>query len=149
MNAPLSIPASQLKRLRRLARLACRTPDELLPFVLKDGLDYTEWLVEQVLSAMVKAGHLDKPGIGFVFVVPVDRAVGFVEAQEMAAYVRRYARQVAASLRVQIEFGFLNGEYEVGPRGLLCLGLRILSGLIGLVCWLRLRPCHGQVLKYG
>ena len=44
-----------------------------------------EWVVDQVLEAMVKAGHLDKPGIGFVFVVPVDRAVGFVEAKEIAA----------------------------------------------------------------
>lgn len=43
-----------------------------------------EWLCDQVLSAMVKAGHLDKPGVGFVFVVPVDRAIGFVEAQELA-----------------------------------------------------------------
>ncbi|HRZ86754.1 MAG TPA: P-II family nitrogen regulator [bacterium] len=41
-----------------------------------------EWLCDQVLSAMVKAGRLDQPGVGFVFVVPVDRALGFVEAQE-------------------------------------------------------------------
>jgi predicted transcriptional regulator len=54
MNAPLSIPPSQLKRLRRLARLARRTPDELLPFVLKDGLDYTEWLVEQVNEGLAE-----------------------------------------------------------------------------------------------
>jgi predicted transcriptional regulator len=54
MNAPLFIPPSQLKRLRRLARLARRTPDELLPFVLKDGLDYTEWLVEQVNEGLAE-----------------------------------------------------------------------------------------------
>ncbi len=54
MNAPLSIPASQLRRLRRLARLARRTPDELLPFVLKDGLDYTEWLIEQVNEGLAE-----------------------------------------------------------------------------------------------
>lgn len=54
MNAPLSIPASQLKRLRRLARLARRSPDELLPFVMKDGLDYTEWLVEQVNAGLAE-----------------------------------------------------------------------------------------------
>jgi predicted transcriptional regulator len=54
MNVPLSIPASQLKRLRRLARHARRTPDELLPFVLKDGLDYTEWLVEQVNAGLAE-----------------------------------------------------------------------------------------------
>ena len=54
MNAPLSIPPPQLKRLRRLACLARRTPDELLPFVLKDGLDYTEWLVEQVNEGLAE-----------------------------------------------------------------------------------------------
>ena len=54
MNAPLSIPPPQLKRLRRLARLARRTPDELLTFVLKDGLDYTEWLVEQVNEGLAE-----------------------------------------------------------------------------------------------
>jgi len=54
MDAPLSIPPPQLRRLRRLARLARRTPDELLPFVLKDGLDYTEWLVEQVNEGLAE-----------------------------------------------------------------------------------------------
>lgn len=54
MNAPVSIPAPQLKRLRRLARRARRTVDELLPFVLKDGLDYAEWLVEQVNEGLVE-----------------------------------------------------------------------------------------------
>jgi predicted transcriptional regulator len=54
MTAPLSIPPPQLRRLRRLARLARRTPDELLPFVLKDGLDYTEWLVEQVNEGLAE-----------------------------------------------------------------------------------------------
>lgn len=44
-----------------------------------------EWLVDRVLTAMVTAGHLDQPGVGFAFVVPVDRAVGMAEAQEMAA----------------------------------------------------------------
>jgi len=42
-----------------------------------------EWLSEQVLKAMVEAGQLDKVGIGFVFEVPVDKAVGFIEAQEV------------------------------------------------------------------
>jgi len=54
MNAPLLIPVSQLKRLRRLAHRARRTPDELLPFVLRDGLDYTEWLVEQVNAGLAE-----------------------------------------------------------------------------------------------
>jgi nitrogen regulatory protein P-II 1 len=41
-----------------------------------------EWLVDQVLKAMVKEGNLDKAGVGFVFEVPVEKAVGFVEAHE-------------------------------------------------------------------
>ena len=41
------------------------------------------WLSERVLAAMVKAGNLDKPGIGFVFQVPVEKAVGYVEAHEV------------------------------------------------------------------
>ena len=53
MNGPI-FPASQLKRLQRLARRAHRTPDELLPFVLKDGLDYTEWLVEKVNAGLAE-----------------------------------------------------------------------------------------------
>jgi predicted transcriptional regulator len=53
MNAPI-FPASQLKRLHRLARRAHRTPDQLLAFVLKDGLDYTEWLVTQVNAGLAE-----------------------------------------------------------------------------------------------
>jgi predicted transcriptional regulator len=58
MNAPI-FPASQRKRLQRLARRAHRTPDEMLPSVLKDGLDYTEWLVAQVNAGLAEldAGH--------------------------------------------------------------------------------------------
>jgi nitrogen regulatory protein P-II 1 len=41
-----------------------------------------EWLVDQVLKAMVKEGNLDKAGVGFVFEVPVEKAIGFVEAHE-------------------------------------------------------------------
>jgi len=44
-----------------------------------------EKLIDQVLEAMVKAGKLDQPGVGFVFVVPVDRALGMLEAQELIA----------------------------------------------------------------
>jgi nitrogen regulatory protein PII len=48
-----------------------------------------EWLSEQVLTAMVKAGNLDKAGIGFAFEVPVEKAVGFVEAHELTAAAPR------------------------------------------------------------
>ena len=42
-----------------------------------------ERLVDQVITGMVKAGNLDQPGMGFVFVVPVERAMGMVEAEEL------------------------------------------------------------------
>ena len=44
-----------------------------------------EWLSEQVLRAMVTAGNLDKAGVGFVFEVAVEKALGFVEAHELVA----------------------------------------------------------------
>lgn len=43
------------------------------------------WLSRQVLNAMVAEGHLDSPGVGFVFEVAVERALGFVEAHETLA----------------------------------------------------------------
>ena len=46
-----------------------------------------EWLSGQVLQAMVDAGHLDKPGLGFAFEVAVEKALGFVEAVEHLAPV--------------------------------------------------------------
>ncbi len=58
--------------------LAIQPEKEIIVTVLE------EWLVDQVLRAMVKAGKLDQPGIGFAFVVPVDRALGMVEAAELA-----------------------------------------------------------------
>jgi hypothetical protein len=33
---------------------------------------------------MVQEGELDQPGIGFAFVMPVERAVGMIAADEMA-----------------------------------------------------------------
>ena len=54
-------------------------PEKEIIFIILE-----EWLCDPVLTAMVKAGRLDLAGVGFVFVVPVDRAVGFVEAQELA-----------------------------------------------------------------
>jgi nitrogen regulatory protein P-II 1 len=58
--------------------LAIQPEKEVIVIVLE------EWLIDQVLAAMVKAGRLDQPGIGFVFVVAVERALGMVEAEEMA-----------------------------------------------------------------
>ena len=58
--------------------LAIQPEKEIIVIVLE------EWLIKQVLPAMVKAGKLDQPGIGFIFVVPVEHALGMVEAKEMA-----------------------------------------------------------------
>lgn len=57
--------------------IAIQPEKEIILIVLE------EWLCDQVLNAMVKAGRLDQPGVGFVFIVPVDRSVGFIEAQEI------------------------------------------------------------------
>ena len=48
-----------------------------------------EWLSDQVLGAMVKAGNLDQAGIGFVFEVPVEKAIGYVEAHEVVGAAKR------------------------------------------------------------
>jgi nitrogen regulatory protein PII len=44
-----------------------------------------EWLSSQVLAAMVREGQLDQAGVGFAFEVAVEKALGFVEAQELVA----------------------------------------------------------------
>lgn len=61
-----------------LVGLAIQPEKEVILIVIE------EWLVDRVLAAMVKAGNLDQPGIGFVFVSPVERAVGMLEATELA-----------------------------------------------------------------
>jgi nitrogen regulatory protein PII len=58
--------------------LAIQPEKEIILIILE------EKLVDQVLKAMVRVGKLDQPGVGFVFVVPVDRALGMLEAQQMA-----------------------------------------------------------------
>ncbi len=61
-----------------LLGLAIQPEKEVILIVLD------EIYVDRVLTAMVRAGNLDQPGAGFVFVVPVDRAVGLLEAEELA-----------------------------------------------------------------
>lgn len=55
-------------------------PEKEIIFIILE-----EWLCQQVLSAMVKEGQLDKPGIGFVFELSVSRALGFIEAEAVAS----------------------------------------------------------------
>ena len=42
---PISLSRTQQRRLERLAREAGRTPEQTLPFVLRDGFDFCEWEV--------------------------------------------------------------------------------------------------------
>lgn len=41
-----------------------------------------ETLLDRVLTAMVKAGNLDQPGVGFVYVTAVERTVGLYHAAD-------------------------------------------------------------------
>jgi len=41
-----------------------------------------ERLVDRVLAAMVRAGDLDQHGVGFVWVTPVERTIGFLPAED-------------------------------------------------------------------
>jgi predicted transcriptional regulator len=56
--AALSRP--ELQRLERLAKAAGTTPARILKSVLRDGFEYTEWLVRQVNEgdADLKAGRV-------------------------------------------------------------------------------------------
>ena len=42
-----------------------------------------EVYVDRIIEAMVKGSGLDQPGVGFLFVTPVDRVVGLLEAEEI------------------------------------------------------------------
>lgn len=59
-----------------LLGLAIQPEKEIIFIVIE------ERLLDQVLTAMVKAGNLDQPGVGFVFVTPVERTVGLITAMQ-------------------------------------------------------------------
>lgn len=61
-----------------LLGLAIQPEKEVILIVLD------EMYVDRVVTAMVRAGNLDQPGVGFLFVLPVDRAVGLLEAEQIA-----------------------------------------------------------------
>ena len=50
MSTLLLNPA-QLRRLKKLARNAGRTPEQTLNFVLRDGFEFCEWEVRESLAA--------------------------------------------------------------------------------------------------
>jgi nitrogen regulatory protein PII len=58
-----------------------------------------EELLDRVLTAMIKTGHLDQPGVGFIYVTPVERTVGLLQAEEREAIVRDARRNRRSLLR--------------------------------------------------
>ena len=46
MPAPIALPARLSRRIEKLAREAGQTPDEMLKFVIRDGLEYCEYAVK-------------------------------------------------------------------------------------------------------
>jgi hypothetical protein len=48
---PLALTTAQLRRLEKLARLARRTPQSMLRFVLRDGFEATEQDVRETIEA--------------------------------------------------------------------------------------------------
>ena len=46
-NAALAVPVETSRRIERLAREAGRTPSQMLKFVIRDGLEQTEYAVRE------------------------------------------------------------------------------------------------------
>lgn len=44
--APIALPTRVSRRIEKLAREAGQTPDEMLKFVIRDGLEYCEYAVK-------------------------------------------------------------------------------------------------------
>jgi nitrogen regulatory protein P-II 1 len=56
-----------------LLGLAIQPEKEVIMIVVDESI------LENVLRALVLAGNLDQPGVGFVFTMPVERVVGMLE----------------------------------------------------------------------
>jgi nitrogen regulatory protein PII len=59
-----------------LLGLAVQPEKEVISIVVE------EQLLDRVLKGVVKAGNLDQPGVGFVYVTAVERTVGLLHAEE-------------------------------------------------------------------
>ena len=46
-NAALALPVGTSRRIEKLAREAGRTPGQMLKFVIRDGLEHTEYAVRE------------------------------------------------------------------------------------------------------
>ena len=47
LNVALAVPTGISRRIEKLARDAGRTPEQMLKFVLRDGLEHTEYAVKE------------------------------------------------------------------------------------------------------
>lgn len=50
----LTVPASTTRRIEKLAAAAGRKPDEILKFVLRDGLEHTEYAVREANAGLAE-----------------------------------------------------------------------------------------------
>lgn len=50
----LTVPASTARRIEKLAAAAGRKPDEMLKFVLRDGLEHTEYAVREANAGLAE-----------------------------------------------------------------------------------------------
>ena len=64
-----------------LLGLAVQPEKEVISIVVEDAL------LEPVLTAMVRAGKLDQPGVGFVYVTAVERTVGLYHAEDRVDHI--------------------------------------------------------------
>ena len=51
-NVALAVPTGMSRRIEKLARDAGRTPEQMLKFVLRDGLEHTEYAVRQASAGL-------------------------------------------------------------------------------------------------
>lgn len=51
---PLNVPATTARRIEKLAAAAGRKPEEILKFVLRDGLEYTEYAVKEANAGLAE-----------------------------------------------------------------------------------------------
>jgi len=59
--ASLALPAQLSRCVERLAQAAGRTPETMLPCVIRDGLDYCEYAVKSINEGLadIEAGRTD------------------------------------------------------------------------------------------
>lgn len=59
-----------------LLGLAIQPEKEIISIVIE------EHLLDQVITAMVRVGKLDQPGVGFIYVIPVERTIGLMSTTQ-------------------------------------------------------------------